>query len=253
MDDKQIRDKVRKEHCPTCGTQRCDRSDEWMDGCGHYKELKEPRSREGLCFRCEFRAKFLETGSGPRHQCKQTNGNVFICYMYQPVKPVILGDPESSKGDPRPRGSGILSKRHQFIKVPENMKLTYKEYGNNFALYWTLFKPTVVFDFDGVIHSYTSGWQGHTIIPDKPVRGIKKTLETLRENYEVHIFSTRCSSKEGIEAIKKWLKKHKIKVDGVSHSKPPGIVLVDDRAITFDGKPKDLIEKIKNFKPYYQK
>lgn len=37
-------------------------------------------------------------------------------------------------------------------------------------------KQTVVFDFDGVIHSYTSGWKGETIIPDPPVPGIKEAF-----------------------------------------------------------------------------
>ena len=42
------------------------------------------------------------------------------------------------------------------------------------------FKPTVVFDFDGVIHSYTSGWKGTTEIPDPPVPGIQEAIEHIR-------------------------------------------------------------------------
>ena len=38
-------------------------------------------------------------------------------------------------------------------------------------------KQTVVFDFDGVIHSYKSGWRGASIIPDPPVPGIDKVSE----------------------------------------------------------------------------
>ena len=40
-------------------------------------------------------------------------------------------------------------------------------------------KQTVVFDFDGVIHSYKSGWQGDAIIPDEPVVGIDKALRDI--------------------------------------------------------------------------
>ena len=32
-------------------------------------------------------------------------------------------------------------------------------------------KPIVVLDFDGVIHSYKSGWKGADVIPDEPVPG----------------------------------------------------------------------------------
>lgn len=41
-------------------------------------------------------------------------------------------------------------------------------------------KKTVIFDFDGVIHSYTSGWRGENIIPDPPVSGIKKVIDSIR-------------------------------------------------------------------------
>ena len=32
-------------------------------------------------------------------------------------------------------------------------------------------KPIICLDFDGVIHSYTSGWKGAAVIPDPPVPG----------------------------------------------------------------------------------
>ena len=43
------------------------------------------------------------------------------------------------------------------------------------------YKPTVVFDLDGVIHSYTSGWKGASEIPDPPVPGMRKVIDELRE------------------------------------------------------------------------
>ena len=40
---------------------------------------------------------------------------------------------------------------------------------------------------------------------------------------------------------------------GSGKEKPPAIVYIDDRAICFDGRSDELLEKIKNFKPWYQK
>jgi len=37
-------------------------------------------------------------------------------------------------------------------------------------------KPILVLDFDGVLHSYTSGWQGATVIADPPTRGMVEFL-----------------------------------------------------------------------------
>ena len=112
-------------------------------------------------------------------------------------------------------------------------------------------KQTVVFDFDGVIHSYKSGWQGTTIIPDEPVEGIKEAIAKIREaGYEVVVVSTRCENYYGQMAITEYLKKHDIEVDKILKEKPPAIVYIDDRAICFDGNAGSLLEKIRKFQPW---
>lgn len=115
-------------------------------------------------------------------------------------------------------------------------------------------KKTVVFDFDGVIHSYTNGWKGEDVIPDQPVEGIADSIQEIREaGYEVAVVSTRCASPKGMEAVKQYLADNEIVVDKVCKEKPPAIVYIDDRAICFDGRSDELLEKIKSFKPWYQK
>lgn len=112
-------------------------------------------------------------------------------------------------------------------------------------------KKTVVFDFDGVIHSYTSGWKGADVIPDPVVEGIQSTINSLRqEDYEVIIVSTRCACPEGMSAVKKYLADNNIIVDAVMKEKPPAICYIDDRAICFDGHPETLLEKVRNFAPW---
>lgn len=115
-------------------------------------------------------------------------------------------------------------------------------------------KPTVVLDFDGVIHSYTSGWQGDaTVIADGPVEGIGRAIETLRESYRIVVVSSRCQHPGGVEAVEQWLASHNIDVDGVQSGKPPAIVYVDDRALKFDGDSAALPEKIRTFKTWMQR
>lgn len=115
-------------------------------------------------------------------------------------------------------------------------------------------KKTVVFDFDGVINSYKSGWKGPTIIPDEPVEGIKEVIAKLRElNYEVVVVSTRCAAPKGIRAIYAYLNKYGIEVDKVLKEKPPAAVYIDDRAICFNGDCNGLVDKIVNFKNWLGK
>ena len=117
------------------------------------------------------------------------------------------------------------------------------------------FKKTVVFDFDGVIHSYISGWQGVDVINDPPVKGIEYVIEELRlSGYNVVVVSTRCSCLKGRRAIRKWLNTYNIEVDKVCAVKPPALVYIDDRAICFDGCADGaLVEQIKTFKNYIKR
>lgn len=114
-------------------------------------------------------------------------------------------------------------------------------------------KKTIVFDFDGVIHSYTSGWKGITNIPDKPVNGIKEAIDELRSiGYEVVIVSTRCETVDGMQAIKDYLENYSINVDKIQSTKPPALVYVDDRALCFNGKTENLVKNICNFKAWWE-
>lgn len=116
------------------------------------------------------------------------------------------------------------------------------------------FVPTVVFDFDGVIHSYKSGWQGATVIPDEPVPGIAEAIAAVRmAGFRAVVVSTRCATMEGIVAVEDYLEKNGITVDGVQMEKPPAICYVDDRAICFDGDAASLVRKILEFKPWTEK
>lgn len=114
-------------------------------------------------------------------------------------------------------------------------------------------KPTIVFDFDGVIHSYTSGWQGIDVVPDPPVEGIREVIEQLRKKYRLVVVSSRCREKSGKQATEKWLREQGIEVDHVTFEKEPAVVYVDDRALTFDGDTGKLQERIHAFKPWHKR
>ncbi|MFA7382969.1 MAG: hypothetical protein WC001_05925 [Desulfurivibrionaceae bacterium] len=95
---------------------------------------------------------------------------------------------------------------------------------------------TICLDFDGVIHSYFSGWKGVTNIPDPPTIGCRESICTLRsKGFKVVVHSTRCQTQGGRSAIKDYLAKHDIEIDEICEHKPPAILYVDDRAIQFTG------------------
>lgn len=95
-------------------------------------------------------------------------------------------------------------------------------------------KPTAIVDFDGVLHSYASGWKGADCIPDPPTHGAKEAMQKLRETHNVVVVSSRCA--QGAKrAILLWLDYYGITVDDVTDVKPPHVVVIDDRALRFEG------------------
>lgn len=137
-------------------------------------------------------------------------------------------------------------------------------------------KPILCLDFDGVMHSYTSKWLGPTLIPDPPVRGLFEFLCQASEAFEIHVFSSRSSAEGGIAAMLNWLMywanievaENASEADGTDRyeelqttlynviadivwdtTKPPAMLTIDDRALTFTGVWPE-IETLRNFKPW---
>lgn len=124
-------------------------------------------------------------------------------------------------------------------------------------------KPILCLDFDGVIHSYSSGWKGAREIPDPPVDGALIFIKRATDHFHVNIYSSR-TAQDGVIAMQKWLEaaymddlhwSAREAYDFVRtelfwpRAKPPAMVTIDDRAITFDGtwpEMGDLLE----FKPW---
>ena len=124
-------------------------------------------------------------------------------------------------------------------------------------------------DFDGVLHSYASGWQGVATISDPPVDGaINWLVEHLPVPDElccmspiytepiVQIYSARSKSWRGRRAMKKWLIKHGLPAcyikEGVLKfpiKKPAAFLTIDDRAICFNGKF-PTTKEMEDFKPW---
>lgn len=116
-----------------------------------------------------------------------------------------------------------------------------------------MMKWSICLDFDGVIHSYESGWKGADTIPDAPVVGTKEAIEELRKTYDVKVYSSRCGQEGGKQAMADWFLKHGIVVDQICDHKPPALVYVDDRGVTFNGNWAECIESIKNFNQWQRK
>jgi hypothetical protein len=151
--------------------------------------------------------------------------------------------------------------------------------------------PILCLDFDGVIHSYSSGWKGARNIPDPPVDGVGAFLLEALLHFRVAILSSRSHQWGGRRAMKSYVRQilwdacladsdataraweytqgkpaswipwtaYDVRdvADHIGRKvmwplfKPPAVLTIDDRALTFSGnwtdyRPQDL----KRFQPW---
>lgn len=96
----------------------------------------------------------------------------------------------------------------------------------------------IILDFDGVLHSYCSGWKGATVILDPPVPGMAEACHALvAEGYTLIVMSSRARYPGASTAITKWLEENGFPRMMVTSEKIPGGVYIDDRGYRFNGDP----------------
>ena len=122
-------------------------------------------------------------------------------------------------------------------------------------------KPILCLDFDGVIHSYSSGWKGADVIPDPPVDGAIAFMLTAMGYFTVVIFSSRSNQPGGLKAMREWLRQHAgstwyespagpgLETITFVTEKPAAFITIDDRAMCFMGVWPEM-EALRNFKPW---
>ena len=109
------------------------------------------------------------------------------------------------------------------------------------------FKKTILIDLDGVLNTYTGGFDENNIPAIKD--GAKEFIEQVSENFELKLFTTRnkiLASKWLIEnGIDKYFK-------DITNTKDLAWLYIDDRCLNFNGDYSELLAQIKGFKPWYK-
>lgn len=106
----------------------------------------------------------------------------------------------------------------------------------------------VSIDLDGVLNTYNGNFKPGEIAPVKD--GAYEFLERLYQNFNIEIYTVR-----DVELVKKWLAANNLKqfVNEVTNIKNKfSSVILDDRAVNFDGDFSSAYEKIIEFKPYWK-
>ena|SRR5215471_3177676 len=123
-------------------------------------------------------------------------------------------------------------------------------------------KKTLCVDFDGVLHSYKSGWEGPGVVSDAPVPGAMEFLHEAIKYFRVCIYSSRSATPQGIAAMQNWVEGHAVQcafdngrqwwlqIEWPIH-KPAAFLSIDDRVVCFDGSWPSMAQ-LMGFEPWYR-
>ena len=88
-----------------------------------------------LCYRCEHRALFHETGDQPRFECGASRAS-WTCYMYRPVRPLAV---VANDGEERPIGGPWMLAGRVHAEKPAAVEMAAERQGRATVFYW---RPT---------------------------------------------------------------------------------------------------------------
>lgn len=106
-------------------------------------------------------------------------------------------------------------------------------------------KPTLLLDFDGVLHQHDGTWSP---ILSGPITHARSSCLLLSREFKLICFTTR----KPTEDVENWLKRHGFPPMEVTDKKMAAHAIVDDRAICFPGMWTDaFIKSIADFHPHW--
>ena len=110
-----------------------------------------------------------------------------------------------------------------------------------------MYQKRILIDLDGVLNDYGYEKYDENVIPNIK-EGADEFLKCLSEIGELYLFTSR-----NLLLAAKWLIKNNLDkyFKDVTNIKHPSFLLIDDRAICFNGDFNRTLEKIKNFKVYW--
>lgn len=108
---------------------------------------------------------------------------------------------------------------------------------------------TLLADLDAVLNTYSGNYKEGEIPP--PREGAEKFLQKLSQHFKVEVFTAR-DIKQTIELLIQYkLDKYISNVSNVKN--PRATVLIDDRALRFEGDYDKTLADVMDFKSYWKK